>query len=74
MCSQDAPTGKVFQASGGNFSMAAMYANQGVQLGVEASYEAFVEHLDTITDMSAAEDGVARRARMRAAAAKRQPN
>ncbi len=66
MCSQDAPTGKVFQASGGNFSSAAMYSNQGAALGVDASFESFVENLDTITDMSNAEDGVARRARMRA--------
>ncbi len=68
MCSQDAPTGKVYQASGGSFSLAAMYANQGVQLGVNASYETFSDNLDVINDMSTAEDGIARRARMRAAA------
>ncbi len=67
MCSEDAPTGKVIQAASGNFSTAAMYANDGARLGTDVSYETFLENLDAITDMSAAEDGVARRRRMRAA-------
>ncbi len=66
MCSEEAPTGKIFQAAGGNFSMAAMYANQGARLGTSASYESFLDNLDTIMDMSEAEDGIARRARQRA--------
>lgn len=66
MCSDDGPTGKIFQAAGGSFSMAAMYGNQGVKLGTDASFETFLENLDTITDMSQAEDGIARRARQRA--------
>ena len=37
MASDDAPTGKVFQASGGNFSMASMYSNTGVSLGAGAT-------------------------------------
>ncbi|MBD3649232.1 MAG: SDR family oxidoreductase [Pseudomonadales bacterium] len=67
MCSEDAPSGKVFQASGGNFSMAAMYANDGVNLGTDASFESFLENKDKIMDMSKAEDGVERRKRQRAA-------
>jgi NAD(P)-dependent dehydrogenase (short-subunit alcohol dehydrogenase family) len=66
MCAEEAPSGKVFQASSGNFSTAAMYCNEGAQLGVDATYESFVENLDAITDMSNPEDGIARRARMRA--------
>ena len=66
MCSEEAPTGRVFQAAGGNFSTAAMYANDGARLGTDASYESFVENLDSITNMSEAEDGIARRRRQRA--------
>ena len=66
MCSEEAPTGRVFQAASGNFSTAAMYANAGVRLGESASFETFLENLETITDMSKAEDGVARRQRQRA--------
>jgi hypothetical protein len=66
MCSEEAPTGRIFQAAGGNFSTAAMYANDGVRLGTDASYESFVENLDSITDMSKAEDGIARRRKQRA--------
>lgn len=66
MCSEEAPTGRIFQAAGGNFSTAAMYANDGSRLGTDASYESFVENLDSITDMSEAEDGIARRRRQRA--------
>ncbi|MCZ6504249.1 MAG: SDR family NAD(P)-dependent oxidoreductase [Gammaproteobacteria bacterium] len=66
MCSEEAPTGKVFQAASGNFSTAAMYANDGVRLGESASFESFLENLETITDMSKAEDGVTRRQRQRA--------
>ena len=66
MASEDAPTGKVFQASGGNFSMASMYSNEGVSLGVEATFESFVDVKDKIQDMSSAEEGSAFR-RSRAA-------
>jgi NAD(P)-dependent dehydrogenase (short-subunit alcohol dehydrogenase family) len=70
MCSEEAPSGKIFQAASGNFSSAAMYANDGVSLGTNASFETFIDNLDAITDMSAAEDGVTRRKRLRAKQAK----
>ncbi len=66
MCSENAPSGKIYQALNGRFSMAAMYSNPSVDLGADASFESFVENLDRISDMSAAEDGVAKRARARA--------
>ncbi|MFP6808841.1 MAG: SDR family NAD(P)-dependent oxidoreductase [Pseudomonadales bacterium] len=69
MCSDEAPTGKTFQAASGNFSSAAMYSNDGARLGVDASYETFVENLAAITDMSAAEDGITRRRKQRERAA-----
>ena len=64
MCSESAPTGKVFQAAGGKFSMAAMYENPGVQVGVDATYESFCENLDRISDMSNLDDAEARRERI----------
>jgi len=61
MASEDAPTGHVFQASGGNFSMAAMYSNEGVGLGTDASFETFLANKDKIMDMSGAKAGSSRR-------------
>ncbi len=66
MCSEDAPSGKIYEAAAGRFSVAALYRNEGVNLGTDASYETFVANLDAINDMSAAEDGVTRRNRLRA--------
>ncbi len=61
MASDDAPTGKVFQASGGNFSMASMYSNTGVSLGAGATYEDFLANQEAIMDMAEAQEGSARR-------------
>lgn len=61
MCTDDAPTGMVFQASGGKFSCAAMYSNEGVDLGVNATFEDFVANAETIMDLSAATRGRAPR-------------
>ena len=57
MCTDDAPTGMVFQASSGNFSCAQMYSNEGVKLGDTATFEDFLAHKDEIMDMSAASPG-----------------
>ncbi|MEX0942572.1 MAG: SDR family NAD(P)-dependent oxidoreductase [Pseudomonadales bacterium] len=61
MASEEAPSGKVFQAAGGNYSMASMYSNEGINLGTDASYETFLENKDVIMDMSGAREGSARR-------------
>ncbi|MEX2327996.1 MAG: SDR family NAD(P)-dependent oxidoreductase [Pseudomonadales bacterium] len=61
MASEEAPSGKVFQAAGGNYSMASMYSNEGINLGTDASYETFLENKDVIMDMSGAKEGSARR-------------
>lgn len=61
MCSEDAPTGKVIQGSGGRFSVSAVFSNEGVDLGVDASYEKFVANSDKILDMSNAQEGSAMR-------------
>jgi NAD(P)-dependent dehydrogenase (short-subunit alcohol dehydrogenase family) len=61
MASEAAPRGKIFQAAGGRFSMAAMYSNAGVNLASDASFEAFLKNEAAIQDMSAAVEGRARR-------------
>ena len=63
MTSEEAPTGTVIQASSGNFSVASMFSNDGVSLGVDASFESFIESKDQIIDMSAAVEGSAFRRR-----------
>ncbi len=63
MASEEAPTGTVIQASSGNFSVASMFSNDGVSLGVDASFESFIENKDQIIDMSAAVEGSAFRRR-----------
>jgi|TARA_B110000093_G_scaffold66309_2_gene72063 NAD(P)-dependent dehydrogenase (short-subunit alcohol dehydrogenase family) len=63
MASEDAPTGKIIQAAAGNFSSATMFSNDGVRLGLDASYETFLENADSITDMSQAKEGSANRRR-----------
>jgi len=65
MCSNDAPSGKIFQAAGGRFSMAAMYSNDGVNLGTDVTYESFVANAAAIMDMSQAQAGSAQRRRQK---------
>ena len=43
--------------------MASMYSNDGASLGVNASFESFLECKDDIQDMSKAEEGSAFRRR-----------
>ena len=57
MCSEDAPTGTVIQGAGGRFSVSSVFNNEGVDLGVDASYEKFLENRDRILDMSNAREG-----------------
>ncbi len=57
LCSDDAPTGKVIQAGGGQFSTCAIFNNRNVELGVDASYEALLERKDELLDMSTASEG-----------------
>lgn len=61
MTSEDAPNGACIQAAGGRYSSAAMYSNEGVSLGPDADFEAFMENLEKITDMSSATRGRQRR-------------
>ena len=60
MSSQDAPNGVTINAAGGNFSRAEVYVNEGVKLGVEASFEALAEVADDLLDMAGAHPRVRR--------------
>ncbi len=61
MCGEDAPTGKIIQASGGHFSMCAIFNNADVNLGIDASYEDLLARKDQLMDMSTAQEGWNRR-------------
>lgn len=55
LCSEDAPNGVVLQAQGGQFSVACIVENQGVDLGVEATAEDIGERWEQIADLTGAQ-------------------
>jgi NAD(P)-dependent dehydrogenase (short-subunit alcohol dehydrogenase family) len=57
MCSEDAPTGKVILAGMGRFSCAAIFSNDDVEIGSDATYEDLVARKDELLDMSKAQEG-----------------
>jgi NAD(P)-dependent dehydrogenase (short-subunit alcohol dehydrogenase family) len=57
LCSEDAPTGKVIQAGNGRFSTCAIFNNEDVELGSDATYEGLLAAKDRLLDMSAATEG-----------------
>ncbi len=57
MASENAPTGKVIQASGGNFSVCAVYNNQNIDLGLDVTYEDLETNAERLFDMSTAREG-----------------
>jgi len=57
MAREDAPTNKVIQAGNGRFSFAAVYSNEGINLGEGATLEMLMAEEDKLTDMSAAVEG-----------------
>lgn len=66
MCSEDAPTGTIIQASGGRFSSCAIFNNDEVELGVDATYEDLLARKEQLLDMSTAEQGWGWRRKMMA--------
>jgi NAD(P)-dependent dehydrogenase (short-subunit alcohol dehydrogenase family) len=48
MVSEDAPNGRIMQAAQGRFASDHVYANQGMNLGLEATWEDVAEHADEI--------------------------
>jgi len=57
LCSDDAPTGKVVQAGNGRFSTCAIFNNEDLEIGAEATYEDLLARKDELFDMSAATEG-----------------
>ncbi len=54
MCSEDAPNGAVIHAAGGRFSRSEIVVNEGVDLGVGATYEDLKPHAQKLMDMTGA--------------------
>jgi len=54
LCSEEAPNGVVLQAQGGQFSVACIVENTGVNLGVKATAEDIGENFDRIADLTGA--------------------
>ena len=52
LVSQDAPNGVILQAQGGNFSLAGIFENSGVNVGIDATVEDIAEHYEAIVDMA----------------------
>jgi len=52
MAGEDAPNGRIIQAAGGRFASDAVYANTGVDLGVDATAEDFAANAEKILDLS----------------------
>jgi len=55
LCTEDAPNGVIIQAQGGQYSVACIVENQGVNLGADASVEDIGENFSSITDLSGAQ-------------------
>ena len=66
MCGEDAPTGKIIQASGGRFSTCAVFNNEDVELGLDVTYEDLLARREDVLDMSSAQEGWGFRRRMMA--------
>ena len=54
LCSEEAPNGVVLQAQGGQFSVACIVENAGVDLGMEATAEDIGENFERIADLAGA--------------------
>ena len=54
LCSEEAPNGVVLQAQGGQFSVACIVENAGVNLGVEATAEDIGANFERIADLAGA--------------------
>jgi NAD(P)-dependent dehydrogenase (short-subunit alcohol dehydrogenase family) len=56
MCTEDAPNGKIIQAMGGRYSVQDVFTNDGIDLGVNATYEDLEARRETLLDMSQAHE------------------
>ena len=53
LVSTDAPNGVILQAQGGTFSLAGIFENDGLNIGVDATVEDIADNYESIVDMSA---------------------
>jgi NAD(P)-dependent dehydrogenase (short-subunit alcohol dehydrogenase family) len=51
LCSEEAPSGMILQAAGGNFQRIAIVESRGKNLGLEATAEDIANHFSDITDL-----------------------
>lgn len=61
LCSEDAPNGRTIHASGGNFSSSSIFINEGIKLGLDATYEELLPRVETVLDLSKAKPRPPRR-------------
>ena len=54
LCTEDAPNGVILQAQGGQYSIACIVENAGVNLGANASVEDIADNYEKITDLTGA--------------------
>lgn len=56
MCSDDAPRNKIIHAGNGGFYISAIYSNEQIEIGVDATYEDLLERREQLFDMSSAQE------------------
>ncbi|MFT7218420.1 MAG: NAD(P)-dependent dehydrogenase (short-subunit alcohol dehydrogenase family) [Candidatus Azotimanducaceae bacterium] len=54
LASEDAPNGRIIQAAGGKFASDMIFANKGVDLGLDVGWEDISENSDVILDIDSA--------------------
>ena len=56
MAGEDAPNGRIIQAAGGKFASDMVYSNTGIDIGIDADAEDFLDAAEQALDMSDAEE------------------
>lgn len=56
MCADDAPTNRIIHAGSGEFYSSAIFSNEHIKIGADATYEDLLAQKDKLLDMSGAEE------------------
>ncbi len=56
MCAEDAPTNRIIHAGNGSYYSSAIFSNEHIQIGADATYEDLLEQKDKLLDMSNGEE------------------
>ncbi|MBO6555487.1 MAG: SDR family NAD(P)-dependent oxidoreductase [Pseudomonadales bacterium] len=56
MCAEDAPTNRIIHAGNGSYYSSAIFSNEHIQIGADATYEELLEQKDKLLDMSNSEE------------------